>query len=78
MEAINEAILEEMLLGVVRLWKREEFEVLVYKDQNGIFVLGPVGEIMQKMDDSLVTLGTIMGSRYVAAIREKVEAYQKS
>ena len=55
----------------------EEFEVLVYKDQNGIFVLGPVGEIMQKMDDSLVTLGTIMGSRYVAAIREKVEAYQK-
>ena len=59
------------------MWKREEFEVLVYKDQKGIFVLGPVGEVMQKMDDSLVTLGTIMGSRYVAAIREKVEAYQK-
>ena len=78
LEAINEAILEEMLVNVTQMWRREEFEVLVYKDQKGIFVLGAVAEVMQKMDDSLVTLGTIMGSRYVAAIRERVEDYQKN
>ena len=29
LEAINEAILEEMLLGVVGLWKREEFCITI-------------------------------------------------
>ena len=76
-EALNEAILEGMLEKVVNLWKRQEFEVSLYKGLNGIFILGSVEEVLQDIDDSLVTLGTVMGSRYVAAIREKVEAWQK-
>ena len=59
------------------MWKRQEFEVLNYKEQKNIFILSSVEEVLQNMDDSLVTLGTIMGSRYVAAIRENVEVWQK-
>jgi dynein heavy chain len=77
LEALNEAILEDMLAKVAMMWKRQEFEVLNYKEQKNIFILGSVEEVLQNMDDSLVTLGTIMGSRYVAAIRENVEVWQK-
>ena len=50
-----------MLEKVVNLWKRQEFEVSLYKGLNGIFILGSVEEVLQDIDDSLVTLGTVMG-----------------
>ena len=37
LEALNEAILENMLEKVALMWKRQEFEILNYKEQKNIF-----------------------------------------
>ena len=43
-----------------------------YKSQKDLYVLGALDDIMSALDDSLVAMNTIMGSRYVEPMREEV------
>ena len=63
-EAVQEAVLEEMLAKVTKTWAYSEFELLPYKDTKD-FIIGGVDDLMADLDDSLVTVNTILGSRHV-------------
>ena len=75
--AVQETVLEEMMAKVTGAWKTTEFEVKTYKDQKDLFILGDVSEIIANLDESLVTVNTVLGSRYVGGIREFVEKWRK-
>ena len=47
-----------------------------YKDVKGLYILGDISEVVTNLDDSLVTINTVLGSRYVGGIREMVDAWR--
>ena len=71
--ASNEQGLEIMLEKLVKTWRKLEFEVLPYKDKKNVYILGGVDDIISALDDSLITISTLMGSRYVGPIKAQVE-----
>ena len=75
-EAVQESVLEQMLSKVEAMWKSADFEVCNHKDSKDLFILGPVEDVQVNLEDSLVTISTILGSRYVGPIREQVDAWQ--
>ena len=77
-KAVSELGLEELLeKKVTSVWAALEFVVNPYKDSKEVFILGGVDDIVAALDESLVTINTILGSRYCGHIRADVEGYQK-
>jgi len=72
-EATQEQALEEMLHKVVAKWADVCFQVVPYKESKDTFMLGGIEEISIALEDSMVTMSTIMSSRFVKGIRETVE-----
>ena len=72
----QEFVLEGMLAKVEGIWKEKEFEVRNHKDTKDLYILGDTSEIIADLDDSLVTINTILGSRYVGGIREIVDIWR--
>lgn len=76
-KAVQESVLEDMFKGkVLDVWATMEFIVNPYKESKDVFILGSVEDVMAALDDSLVTINTILGSRYCAPIRDDVDAWQ--
>jgi len=75
--AVQESVLEGMMDKVERIWKTTEFEAKPYKDTKDLYILGDVSDIIVNLDDSLVTINTVLGSRYVAGIRDMVESWRR-
>ena len=74
--ATNETSLERMLDKLTKIWKKLEFEVLPYKDKKNVYIIGSVDDIITQLDDSLVTISTLLGSRFVKPIKTQVEDWQ--
>jgi dynein heavy chain len=74
--AEQEAVLEEMMAKVIKLWDHTDLEVKNYKDHKDVFILGDISEVIAALDDSLVTVSTVLSSRYVSGIRSFVEAWR--
>lgn len=74
--AQQEAILEEMMAKVTKMWEHSTFDVKPYKDVKDLYILGDTSEIIANLDDSLVTINTVLGSRYVAGIRTFVDSWR--
>jgi dynein heavy chain len=74
--AQQESILEEMMAKIAAIWQTSEFQVLPYKDVKDLYVLGDTSEVVANLDDSLVTINTVLGSRYVAGIRPMVDKWR--
>jgi hypothetical protein len=49
-----------------------------YKDVKDLYILGDVSELIAALDESLVTVNTVLGSRYVGGIRDFVETWRKN
>ncbi|CEL99773.1 unnamed protein product [Vitrella brassicaformis CCMP3155] len=77
-KATAELALEEMLDKAKGVWQDTQLTVLSYKDSKDVFILGGVDEVIATLEDSLVTISTIAGSRYVGPIRDEVEGWQKN
>lgn len=58
-------------------WGSLNFVVLNYRESKDKFIIGTVEEIMQTLDDHQLKIQSMMGSRYVAEIRESVEVIEK-
>ena len=76
-KAENEEILTKMLKKVAQLWDNEEFEVVSYKDRRDYYIIVEIDEVTLLLDDSIVSINTILGSQYVGAIRESVEEWKE-
>jgi len=77
-KAVQESALEDLFAKKVSsIWTGMEFTLNSYKESKEVFVLAGVDEVIAALDESLVNLNTILGSRYCAPIRGDVESYQK-
>merc|ERR1719174_2317414 len=78
--ATAELALEEMLQKVRTMWESgddSDLTLMPYKEFKDVFILGGVDNIIVQLEDSLVSIGTIAGSRFVGPIRDEVEQWQK-
>ena len=71
-EATQELALEELLAKVQSKWTDVEFGVLPYKEIKDVYILAGIEEVQVALEDSMVTMSTIMASRFVAGIRSEV------
>lgn len=51
-------------------------QVKNYKDGKNLYILGDTSEVITNLDDSLVTINTVLSSRYVGGIREMVDEWR--
>ena len=51
--------------------------VIPFKSKEQVFILGNNDDLIAKLDDSLLTLNNILGSRFVAGIKDRVEKQMK-
>ncbi len=63
---------------VSRLWEPCELDVKPYKDIKDLYMLGDISEVIVNLDDSLVTVNTVLSSRFVAGIRDSVEEWRRT
>ena len=68
-----ESGLETMLDKLVKIWKKLEFEIFPYKQRKNMWIIGGTDEVLTCLDDSMVTVSTLLGSRYVKPIQPQVE-----
>ncbi|XP_015770017.1 PREDICTED: dynein heavy chain 6, axonemal-like [Acropora digitifera] len=76
-QASSEASLEGILKKVEDSWKQTEFIVLPHRDSKDVFILGGIDDIQALLDDSMINISTIAGSRHVGPIRPRVEDWQR-
>ena len=72
-EATQESVLEEMLGKVKASWADAEFQLANFKEQKDVYILTGVDDVQAMLDESMMTIGTILASRYVGGIRPEVE-----
>jgi dynein heavy chain len=74
--AQQEQVLEGMIAKVAKCWSACDYDLQPYKDQKDAYILGSTEDITTNLDDGLVTINTILGSRFVGPIRDQVEGWQ--
>ncbi|XP_029289697.1 LOW QUALITY PROTEIN: dynein heavy chain 6, axonemal [Cottoperca gobio] len=72
-QASGEASLETIITKVEDMWKTTEFTLLSHGDSKDGFILGGTDDIQVLLDDSIINVGTVASSRYVAPIKSRVE-----
>jgi dynein heavy chain len=75
--ASGEAQLEDSLEKIRKGWDKQAFTVLNHRDQHGLFILGSLEDIFTLLEDNQVTLQTMLGSRYIRGIQERVDEWEK-
>lgn len=77
--ATQERVLNEQLAKVVEVWDQTEFIPLDHKPEvyKEVYILGGIDDITIVLEDSQVNITTILGSRYVGRIRDKVEEWDR-
>lgn len=63
---------------IKQIWDGINFETKPYKNLDGVFILDALEEVIQQLDDHQIELQTIMASRFVAPVKDKVEAWIKN
>ncbi|XP_070782457.1 dynein axonemal heavy chain 6 [Enoplosus armatus] len=72
-QASGEASVENIVIKVEEAWKTTEFTVLSHSDSKDVFILGGTDDIQVLLDDSIINMGTVASSRYVAPIKLRVD-----
>uniref|UniRef100_A0A3P8PCE0 AAA+ ATPase domain-containing protein n=1 Tax=Astatotilapia calliptera TaxID=8154 RepID=A0A3P8PCE0_ASTCA len=72
-QASGEASMETIITKVEDLWKNTEFTVLSHGDTKDVFILGGTDDIQVLLDDSIISVGAVASSRYVAPIKGRVK-----
>ena len=77
--AVKELSIETGLKEIIDIWNGTKFNVLKYSKggQDRGFVLGPVEEIMQSLDDNAMNLQSMSASRFVGPFLENVQSWEK-
>lgn len=75
--ASGEAQLEATLDKIKSDWEKQSFTVINHRDQHGLFILGSLEEIFVLLEDHQVSLQTMLGSRYIRGVQDRVEEWAK-
>ena len=74
--ASGEAQIIDTLESIRKKWTELAFVVTSYREQKDKFIIQGVDEVISHLDDHLVSIQTMLGTRYVSEIRADVEAWQ--
>ncbi len=69
--------LNKMLNNVKQFWTASKVIIIEYKDSKDIFILGNNEDLISKIDDTMLNLNNMLGSRFVEEIRSQVEQEMK-
>ena len=75
--ASGEFSINQQLDEIKAAWEITEFIVQEYRDAKKDFILGSIEDVMTQLEDHQVTIGTMLGSKYVNEIRDDVEEWEK-
>jgi dynein heavy chain len=75
--ATGEAQLEKSLEQIKQIWMQTDFTLLNYRDLKDKFILSSVDVIISLLEDSQVSIQTMMGSRYIVGIKQDAELWDK-
>ena len=78
--AINELKIEKEIYAIEKCWSTTELDVREYKKDGSIrgHVLGAAEEINLQLEDHLLNLQTMSGSRFVGRYAQKVRTWEKT
>ena len=76
-KASGEAAIDKNIEDISKKWADLTFTVINYREAKDKFVIGAVDEIISTLDDHQVSIQTMLGTRFVAEIKEKVEEWEK-
>ncbi|RKO97568.1 hypothetical protein CAUPRSCDRAFT_10766 [Caulochytrium protostelioides] len=78
--AVKELSIENSLKDVETTWRNEKLPLVKY--QKGTtdrgYLLGPLDELLQRLDDQAMNLQSMTASRFVAAFSDQVRAWEQS
>jgi dynein heavy chain len=75
--ASGEFALEQSLDQVVNAWAELVLPIMNHRNQKDLWILGDLADIITLCEDHSVTVATMMGSRFIHGIRERVEVWEK-
>lgn len=76
--ASGENTINTALSDIANFWSNDAlFTVLSYRDSKDRFIIGDVEDTIAQLEDNQMSIQTMMGSKYVAEIRAKVEEWEK-
>lgn len=75
-QASQEASLRRQINAIDDQWKRIELISHPYKDSD-VHVLDEIDDVFAALDDSLASINTILGSRFVKPLRNEAERWKK-
>ena len=75
--AKGEADLSRQMAVVKDRWAVREFFVAPYRDTKDRFIIKEVEEVISDLEDDIMTVSGMMGSRFVNQIRAEVEEWEK-
>jgi len=73
----GEEQIEKKLKEVVERWAETLFVIIPYRDFKDKFLISEVDDLIMLLEDDAMTVGTMMGSKFVAEIREEVEEMEQ-
>ena len=76
--AEGEAGLEGNMKKVKDIWSEIQFTIVPYRDSKERFILGDLEDLMTQLEDDQLQVSSMMGSKYVAIIRDEVERWEKN
>jgi dynein heavy chain len=75
--ASGEAGLEASLDAIITAWADLPLPILNHRNQRDLWILGDLADVITLCEDHSVSIGTMMGSRFVQGVRDKVEVWEK-
>ncbi|GAB1598225.1 dynein axonemal heavy chain 10 isoform X2 [Argonauta hians] len=78
--AVKEMAIEKGVKDVEEMWSKMQFTVVAYMKgtSNRGYILGPVDEIMQALDDTSMNLQSMSTSRFIGPFLGTVQRWEKS
>ncbi|TMW60250.1 hypothetical protein Poli38472_000292 [Pythium oligandrum] len=76
-DATQERSLKEQLEKIIGVWEIMEFDVRPYKDYKDYSILVGVEIIFSHLEESLVSLTTLLSSKYLAPIKDLATMWQR-
>ena len=76
-KATGEASIQADLGLLVKEWSEVLLKIVPYRSFKDKFVLSDASEVFEKLEDSLLKIQGMLGSRFVASIRAKVESWER-
>lgn len=76
-KASGEAQIDANIEAISKKWAELAFIVNNYREAKDKFVIGSLEEIISTLDDHQVSIQTMLGTRFVSEIKEKVEEWEK-